>query len=110
MFLTGFSGDNGDPDNFLIGYSTQADTCRRRPSHQNPEVEKLMDEAARVPDMAKRVALTNDPATDKGRCAVGVCELGPGGPRRARRCGLSTEPDADVLRHGSGFDREVMPR
>ncbi len=58
MFLSGFSGDNGDPDNFLnalfhSGQMPVGDTSH----YKNPEVEKLMDEAARTPEMAKRVAL-----------------------------------------------------
>jgi peptide/nickel transport system substrate-binding protein len=58
MFLSGFSGDNGDPDNFLnslfhSGQMPVGDTSH----YKNAEVEKLMDEAARVTDQDRRLAL-----------------------------------------------------
>jgi len=58
MFLVGWTGDNGDPDNFVgelfnSKHMPVGDTAHYR----NPEVDKLMDEAARVPDHDKRVEL-----------------------------------------------------
>jgi len=58
MFLSGFSGDNGDPDNFLDSLFNSREMPVGDTSHyKNADVEKLMEEAARVSDTAKRVAL-----------------------------------------------------
>ena len=58
LFLSGFSGDNGDPDNFLDSlFHSRRIPVGDTSHYKNPEVEKLLDEAARVPDMAKRIAL-----------------------------------------------------
>jgi peptide/nickel transport system substrate-binding protein len=58
IFLSGFSGDNGDPDNFLDSLFNSREMPVGDTSHyKNPEIETLMNEAARVPDMAKRMAL-----------------------------------------------------
>jgi len=58
MFLSGFSGDNGDPDNFLDSLFNSREMPVGDTSHyKNAEVEKLMAEAARVSDTTKRVAL-----------------------------------------------------
>ncbi len=58
MFLSGFSGDNGDPDNFMSSLFNSGQMPVGDTSHyKNAEVEKLMEEAARVPDPEKRLAL-----------------------------------------------------
>jgi peptide/nickel transport system substrate-binding protein len=58
MFLAGFSGDNGDPDNFMSSLFNSNQMPVGDTSHyKNVEVEKLMDEAARVPDPDRRLAL-----------------------------------------------------
>jgi peptide/nickel transport system substrate-binding protein len=58
MFISGFSGDNGDPDNFLSSLFDSRQMPVGDTSHyKNADVEKLMDEAARSSDHEKRVAL-----------------------------------------------------
>ena len=58
MFVTGFSGDNGDPDNFLNALFNSSQIPVGDTSHyKNPEVDKEMDAAAREPDFNKRVAM-----------------------------------------------------
>ena len=58
MFLSGFSGDNGDPDNFMSSLFNSSQMPVGDTSHyKNAEVEKLMNEAARVTDPDKRLAL-----------------------------------------------------
>ena len=58
MFLAGFSGDNGDPDNFLDSLFDAREIPVGDTSHyKNEQVEKLLAEARTTPDMAKRVAL-----------------------------------------------------
>ena len=58
MFISGFSGDNGDPDNFLSSLFDSRQMPVGDTSHyKNPDVEKLMDEAARSSDHDRRVAL-----------------------------------------------------
>ena len=58
MFLSGFSGDNGDPDNFMSSLFDSRQMPVGDTSHyKNFEVEKLMDEATRTPDHDRRVAL-----------------------------------------------------
>src|SRR5206468_4300232 len=58
MFLAGFSGDNGDPDNFFgslynAKFMPSSDTAH----YNNPDVMKMIDEAAATVDHAKRVQL-----------------------------------------------------
>ncbi len=58
MFISGFSGDNGDPDNFLNALFNSSQMPVGDTEHyKNPAVDKLMDEAAREPDHDKRVAM-----------------------------------------------------
>lgn len=58
LFITGFSGDNGDPDNFLNALFNSSQMPVGDTAHyKNPEVDKLMDQAAREPDHDKRVAM-----------------------------------------------------
>jgi peptide/nickel transport system substrate-binding protein len=58
LFITGFSGDNGDPDNFLNALFNSSQMPVGDTEHyKNPEVDKLMDQAAAEPDTAKRIAM-----------------------------------------------------
>jgi peptide/nickel transport system substrate-binding protein len=58
LFITGFSGDNGDPDNFLNALFNSSQMPVGDTAHyKNPEVDKLMDQAAREPDQVKRIAM-----------------------------------------------------
>jgi peptide/nickel transport system substrate-binding protein len=58
LFLSGFSGDNGDPDNFMDSlFNAKRMPVGDTSHYKNDEVLKLMEEAARVPDHDKRVAL-----------------------------------------------------
>ena len=58
LFITGFSGDNGDPDNFLNALFSSSQMPVGDTSHyKNEAVDKLMDQAAREPDHDKRVAI-----------------------------------------------------
>ena len=85
--------------------------CRSAtPSHyKNPEVDKLMDQAAREADHDKRVALYKtlqrqimDDAPWVFVNSVLQVRAAPQGGE-----GLPAQPDADVLRHGPGVDREI---
>ncbi len=58
MFISGFSGDNGDPDNFLNALFNSSQMPVGDTEHyKNLAVDQLMDEAARAPDHGKRVAM-----------------------------------------------------
>ncbi len=58
MFLTGWSGDNGDPDNFVGAlFNSKGMPVSDTSHYKNPEVDKMMDEAASVTDPAKRLAM-----------------------------------------------------
>jgi peptide/nickel transport system substrate-binding protein len=58
MFISGFSGDNGDPDNFLNALFNSSQMPVGDTEHyKNLAVDQLMDEAAREPDHGKRVAM-----------------------------------------------------
>jgi peptide/nickel transport system substrate-binding protein len=58
MFISGFSGDNGDPDNFLSALFNSSQMPVGDTSHyKNEAVDKEMDAAAREPDHEKRVAM-----------------------------------------------------
>ncbi|HEX3348532.1 MAG TPA: ABC transporter substrate-binding protein [Acetobacteraceae bacterium] len=58
IFLAGWSGDNGDPDNFLGELWGAKNIPIMNTSHyNNPEVEKLLAQALQVSDVAKRTAL-----------------------------------------------------
>ena len=58
MFLTGFSGDNGDPDNFLWNLFGSPGMPVADTSHyKNAEVDKLLIEGRRVTDQAKRIEI-----------------------------------------------------
>jgi ABC-type transport system substrate-binding protein len=60
--IAGWSGDNGDPDNFL-GDLFEWDTAANKPRvndtgrHHNPEYDKLMEQGRETTDQAKRVQI-----------------------------------------------------
>lgn len=60
--IAGWSGDNGDPDNFL-GDLFEFDTASNKPRvndtarHHNPEYDKLMEQGRETTDQAKRVQI-----------------------------------------------------
>ncbi|HZS84631.1 MAG TPA: ABC transporter substrate-binding protein [Stellaceae bacterium] len=58
MFLVGWTGDNGDPDNFLDElFASDRIPVTNTVRYKNPEVDKVLAEAQRESDHAKRVAL-----------------------------------------------------
>ena len=58
LFLTGWSGDNGDPDNFVGAlFNSKGQPVSDTSRYKNPEVDKMMDEAAAVSDPKKRLAM-----------------------------------------------------
>jgi peptide/nickel transport system substrate-binding protein len=61
MFLVGWTGDNGDPDNFLFELFGSANIpVTNTPRYVNPALDKILVEAQRVPDHDKRVALYHE--------------------------------------------------
>jgi peptide/nickel transport system substrate-binding protein len=58
MFTSGFTGDNGDPDNFLYTLFASPMMPVNDTSHyKNPEVDRMLLEAKRSADKEKRIAL-----------------------------------------------------
>jgi peptide/nickel transport system substrate-binding protein len=58
MFLSGFSGDNGDPDNFLWNLFGSPGMPVADTSHyKNDQVDKLLIEGRRTTDHAKRIEI-----------------------------------------------------
>jgi len=58
LFITGFTGDNGDPDNFVGSLFNSKRMPAGDTSHyKNPDVETMMEQAASVSDHDQRVAL-----------------------------------------------------
>jgi len=58
MFLVGWTGDNGDPDNFLEElFSSRKIPVGDTSRYKNPEVDDLLAQAQRESDHGKRVAL-----------------------------------------------------
>jgi peptide/nickel transport system substrate-binding protein len=58
MFMVGWTGDNGDPDNFLYELFGSANIpVTNTPRYKNPEVDKILVEAQHEPNHDKRVAL-----------------------------------------------------
>jgi peptide/nickel transport system substrate-binding protein len=58
MFTVGWSGDNGDPDNFLWSlFASPAMPVGDTSHYKNPEVDKLLLEGRQISDHAKRVAI-----------------------------------------------------
>jgi peptide/nickel transport system substrate-binding protein len=61
IFMVGWTGDNGDPDNFVGElFNSSRIPVTNTPRYKNPEVDKLLDEAARESDPQKRLALYSD--------------------------------------------------
>jgi peptide/nickel transport system substrate-binding protein len=58
LFLTGWSGDNGDPDNFVGElWGSYGMPVNDTSHYKNPEVDKLMQQAAAEVDHAKRIQM-----------------------------------------------------
>jgi peptide/nickel transport system substrate-binding protein len=58
MFLVGFTGDNGDPDNFLYFlFDSVGIPVNNTARYKNPAVDKLLGEAQQLADHGKRVQL-----------------------------------------------------
>jgi peptide/nickel transport system substrate-binding protein len=58
MFMVGWTGDNGDPDNFLDElFNSKRIPVTNAVRYKNDDVDKTLNEAQRVGDHAKRVAL-----------------------------------------------------
>ncbi|MBV9524076.1 MAG: ABC transporter substrate-binding protein, partial [Alphaproteobacteria bacterium] len=58
MFLVGFTGDNGDPDNFLYFlFDSAGIPVNNTARYKNPEVDDLLSQAQRIADHDKRVEL-----------------------------------------------------
>ena len=61
MFLVGWTGDNGDPDNFLFELFGSANIpVTNTPRYVNPALDKILVDAQHVPDHDKRVALYHE--------------------------------------------------
>ena len=58
IFLAGWSGDNGDPDNFVGRlFNSKRIPVTNMARYKNDDVDKTLNEAQRVGDHSKRVAL-----------------------------------------------------
>jgi len=57
MFFIGWSADYADPDNFTIPFMHSTGTFSQWQSYKNPEVDKLITQAAQETDNAKRQAM-----------------------------------------------------
>ncbi|HEV3028733.1 MAG TPA: ABC transporter substrate-binding protein, partial [Planctomycetota bacterium] len=58
LFLSGFSGDNGDPDNFVGElFNSKRIPVGNTSRYKNPEADKLLDQAVAESDPEKRLAL-----------------------------------------------------
>jgi peptide/nickel transport system substrate-binding protein len=58
LMLQGFTGDNGDPDNFLgVLWGSTGIPVNNWAHYRNPELDKILAEAVATPDHARRVEL-----------------------------------------------------
>ncbi len=58
LFMAGFSGDNGDPDNFVGElFNSKRIPVGNTSRYHNPETDKLLDQAVAESDPQKRLAL-----------------------------------------------------
>jgi ABC-type transport system substrate-binding protein len=61
IFMVGWTGDNGDPDNFVGElFNSSRIPVTNTARYRNAEVDKLLDQAARQSDPEKRLALYSD--------------------------------------------------
>ena len=82
--LSGWQGDNGDPDNFLYALLGECQQGRGqyRSFYENPEVDDLLEQAQEITDQEERKsALPPGRAAHRRRCAVGL----PGLPEASGR-------------------------
>ncbi len=57
MFFIGWAADYADPDNFVVPFMHSTGTFSAHQGYKNPEVDKLIEQAALETDNAKRQAL-----------------------------------------------------
>ena len=83
MFMVGWTGDNGDPDNFVGElFNSSRIPVTNTPRYKNPEVDKLLDRGGARERSAKAPrALQRHPEEDPRRCALDLRQLGVAGAR-----------------------------
>ena len=103
MGMVGWSGDNGDPDNFLYEmFSSETIPVGNTSHYSNPEVDSLLATARTVTDPAERATLYEQASTilhdDAAWLFVNHTLACARHPRQRR--GLCAQPVADVLVYG----------
>ena len=85
--MEGWTGDNGDPDNFAGAlFASKEIPIGNWAHYRSADVDRLLAEAARTVDHDKRVSLySRHPEADRGRRALGVHQLGAAGAGGAER-------------------------